>query len=766
MTTTADGSDAAGAWEDPATAQGSADRARFVRGGRRYVADLVRGEHLHLAVVRSEVASGLIEVVRTDAARRLPGVAAVLTAEDLGQVPRIPIRNPEPNLEPFLQPVLAVGRVRYVGEPIAVVVGDDRYTAEDAAELVEVRIAPDRAVVRPLAGMPSDAWPSAADGVMSTSRSAAGDVEAAFADAAVVVAGRYRVGRQTGLPIETRGLIAEWRGDEGEQMLHLWGVTKYVHATRRMVAELLGLPEDGVVVHAVDVGGMFGVRGEIYPEDLLVPLASRHVNRPVTWTEDRREHLLAINHSRGQDHDFELAMAADGELLAYRDRFTIDAGAYARPIGSRMLTLTLESLPGPYRWRAHEAEAIAALTNKTPVGTMRGPCAYEATFVRERAIDEAAHALGLDPVEVRRRNVLTAADMPYHVDMGPDQHAPRYDSGDYAWGFEALLEVLDVASLRADLTARRAAGEVVGLGVGLFVEHSGGGLWETVRARLDTDGVLTVGTGGADFGQGLVEMVVGVTAERLGIDPAAVRVAAGDSRGHHEGRGTFGSRSTIFVGSATAAAMEAVRSQAVHRAAALLRVRAEDVAATTEGLRAGDELVPWKEVAPIEAQGRHHMAEPTWGFGGHAAVVRIDRGRAIPIVERLLVVYDCGRAVDRGNVERQLVGGAVQGLGGALLEELTYDDDGQPQGRTLLDYLVPTSAMVPNVESLILEMGPAPDNPLGAKGAGEAGVLGVGAAVANAVADAVGARIGIRALPIPPAELAGLLTDRGRKDRT
>ncbi|MPZ87134.1 MAG: molybdopterin-dependent oxidoreductase [Nitriliruptorales bacterium] len=342
------------------------DRDRLLHGGRRYVADLVGGSHAWMAVVRSHVANGVLRGIDTAAARASDGVLAVLTAKDLDPVPRIPVRNPEPALEPFLQPILATERVRYVGEPIAVVVATDPYRAEDAAELVVADVDPSLAHVEVWDDATAAAvWASSDDAVMARRSISDGDVEAAFAQAAVVVRRRYHVARQTGLPMEPRGLIAAWDGDP-EPVLHLWGVTKYVHFTRRIVAQLLGLEPSRVVVNDVDVGGMFGVRGEVYPEDVLVPLASRRVGMPVAWVEDRREHLLAINHSRGQTHDFELAMAEDGTFLAYRDRCRIDVGAYARPIGSRAVTVTLESLPGPYRWQSHEATVEAILTNKTP----------------------------------------------------------------------------------------------------------------------------------------------------------------------------------------------------------------------------------------------------------------------------------------------------------------------------------------------------------------------------------------------------------------
>ncbi|GEL23136.1 dehydrogenase [Pseudonocardia sulfidoxydans NBRC 16205] len=749
MTAADTGVPGAGAW---ALRRGD---ARLLTGAGAYVGDVVRDGQLWLSVVRSPLAHGRITAVDVTAAAAAPGVRVVLTGADLDRVPRIPIRVVEtPRMAARLQPVLATDRVRYVGEPVAAVVADDPYHAEDAAELVDVEIEP-----LPAVGGPDDVTPMWEDGLdneIAEFRATNGDVDAAFAGADVVVEADFRVARQSGLPMETRGLVCEW----SDGFLHIWGATKFVHFTRRTVAGFFDLDPDRVICHRVDVGGMFGVRGEVYPEDFLVPWAARVTGRPVKWVEDRREHLMTINHSRDHRHRFAIAASRDGRLLAFRSDGTIDVGAYPRPIGARLPQNLAGSFPGPYRWTAFEARCRSVASTKTPSGTMRAPSSAEAIFVMERAVDMVARRLGLDPLELRRRNLVPAADLPLTVDMGDGGvHAATYDSGDYPAQLDEVLRRCGHEAMVDEVARRRAAGEHVGVGHALFVDHSGMGREETVGLELDTSGTFVLGTSATEFGQGLEDMAVRVLADALDVDATDVRVQSGASTAHAGGNGTFASRSTIFVGSAAVHAATQLLEVAESRAATLLSCPATQLVRTPDGYKAGSRSIAWKELAPIETVGRHAMEEPTHGFGIALAVAAVDPGTLAVSVERVVVGYDVGRAIDLPAVHSQLAGGAAMGLGGSLLESLTFDAQGQPLGATFMDYLLPTAAEMPPIDVHVVELGGVPGNPLGVKGAGEAGIKGIGGAVANAVAAALGAPAaqGVTALPIRPDDLAPLL---------
>ena len=738
------------------------ERATLLRGAGRYVADVKLDGALTAVIVRSPEAHGRLLGVDGAAARAVPGVHAVLTAADLDEVPAIPLRSwPRPGMERRLQPVIARDRVRYVGEPVAVVVADDGYVAEDAAELVRVAIDPLPAVTDVAADPPALLHEGDADNIACRWEAESGDVEAAFAEAAVVVRDRFRTGRHTGVPIETRGLLAAWDGDA----VDVWGPTKFLEFTRRTLAGWFSLEPDAVRLRTVNVGGSFGVRGELYPEDFLVPWAARATGRPVRWIEDRREHFLGINHSREQLTDFELAVAADGELLAFRAHARLDLGAYTRPLGSRMVLLAVEELPAAYRWRAFAVRSEGIITTKTPVGTVRGPAALEATFVRERAIDMAAARLELDPIELRRRNLILPTAMPFTRRFGNDIHDEVYDSGDYPAHLERFAQEIDLAGMRGDAERRRAAGELVGVGVATFVAHSGLGEREAARVSLDDHGGFTVLSAAGDVGQGLNAMIRRVVTESLLVPAESVRVSSGSTVDAPRSAGTYASRTTIFVGGAVADACSRLAELARERVAEARGAAVEDVELVPGGLGVDDVIVGWADVGALTSVGEHVMAAATYGFGCHAAQVALDPDTLEPRVERLAVGYDCGRVVDPAGVRGQLAGGAVQGLGGTLLEALRYDADGQLLTTSFMDYLVPTMAEAPDVEVVTFES-PAPGNPLGAKGAGEAGVIGVAAAIANAVGEALGTpEEGLTELPLGGDAVFAALSGAGASTR-
>ena len=724
----------------------------LLTGSACFASDVAVPTVAEAALVRSYEAHGLIRDIRSEAARAVPGVLAVLTASDLETVPSIPIRAfPYPGMELRLQPVLAQRRVRFVGEPVAIVVAENRYVAEDAAALVEIEFEPLEAVVDVSDIGPGRIYESPLDNVLCRYEGSVGDVPMAFADAATVVRSDFCTQRHTGVPIETRGIVASW---ESDGTLDLWGATKFLDFTRRSVAHWFGLDPERVRCHHVDVGGMFGIRGELYPEDFLIPWVASIVGRPVRWIEDRREHMLSANQGREVRYAFELAVDKQGSFLGFRCRAAVDMGAYPRPAGGRVPILVVEELPGPYLWPAFEFSCEGVATNKTPVGTLRAPSALESTFVRERAIDIAADRLEIDPIEIRRRNLLHD-DTAYTRYFGPQMHPNQYEASDYSGMYRSFLAAAGYDDARAGVDRRRRDEEAVGLGVALLLAHSGLGQEEHVRVALDEEGTLHVQTAANEIGQGLTSMLQRVAATVFPFAPEKVAVRSGTTVDVPDGRGTFSSRSVIFVGNATLAACQHLLAEARSNAAKALDVPDEALQLVNAGFRHGDDLIGWEQLAPLSANGLHRASEPLFGFGCMMAQVRLDTETGAICVERLAVGYDPGRVLDRESVLGQLVGGAVQGFGATLLEEITYDSNGQPLTTTFMDYLLPTSAEVPQVDAFILGR-PSDANPLGVRGAGEAGVPGAAAAIANAAADAArDGGVAITTLPLKPGTLFG-----------
>ncbi|HEX2104470.1 MAG TPA: xanthine dehydrogenase family protein molybdopterin-binding subunit [Solirubrobacteraceae bacterium] len=753
--------------------------ARLLRGAGRFVDDVDRPGQLWMRVVRAASAHAEIRAIDRDRALALPGVHAVLTAADLDPVPRIPVRlGPfDRPLDAFLQPVLADGRGRYVGEPVAAVVADDPYLAEDAAELVAAELEPlpvvldARAAVEP--GAP--ALHQGGNEALALERGY-GDVEAAFARAAHVVEVEVDVGRHSGVPLETRGLVADY--DDALDRLTIWGATKVPHFNRRVLAGLLGMDERRIALRTTDAGGGFGVRGEFYPEDFLVPFLARALHRPVKWIEDRAEHLVATNHSRQQRRRLAGAFAEDGELLALRDTLWHDNGAYVRTHGVVVPELTLSMLPGPYRVPAYEGRAHVALTNKTPCGTYRGPGRYEATFARERLLDAAADELGVDRVALRRRNLLGPEDLPHHRDLPVLGHPVEIDAGDFAGMLDAAIEHSGYEDWVREAETLRGQGRAVGTGLAYFLEKSGGGGFERARVSVDEHGRVRVAAGGATLGQGIETVLAQVAADELGVEPGEVEVTVGDTDLVSAGGGSWASRSTIFAGGAVRLAAEAAAERARDVAADLLEAAARDillqagravVAGSEERSVALGEIAAACDAAsagrrgeePGLTAGRTFVDAPmTYPYGVHLAQVEVDPATGGVRVRRYFIGYEVGRAVNPALVDGQLAGGAAQGLGGALMEAFRYDAEGQPQCTSFMDYLLPSAAEVPRVGTHVREDAPSPGNPLGAKGAGEGGVDGAGAAVAAAVEDALGATRAIVAVPIAPENVRAITADR------
>ena len=729
---------------------------RFLTGQGRFVDDFDLPHMLHAAVLRSPYAHAEIRSLATAEARALPGVAGVFTAADLGPAPpTIPVRlNPYATLDPYLQAPLAGQRIRYDGEPIALVIADSRAVAEDAAGLIGIEAIELPVVTDALGVAPAALFPDCPDNVACRFCDGFGDLEAAMREAEEIVEFRFRTGRHSAVPMETRGLVAAF--DAGRRRLDVWGFTKVPHFNRAVLARMLGLPERSLRVVVPDAGGGFGVRGEFYPEDFLIPFAAMRLSRPVKWIEDRLEHLIAANHSREQHYTMRLGLTRAGRLLGLEVALVNDMGAYMRTHGVIVPELSAGMLPGPYRWAAYRVEVRAVMTNKTPTGTYRGPGRFECNAARERLLDIAAARIGMEPAEIRRRNFIPASAMPWRVGTRALGEEVIYDSGDYPAALEDVLARSGYAGRRAG----RVTGKLRrGLGIGCFVEKTGKGPFEGARVALDRSGVIEVATGAPSLGQGIETMLAKVAAEPLAQPPETMLIRAGETELLAFGGGSFASRATVLAGNAAYQAAQELARRLLRAAAEKLGAAEEEIhlvpgaVAAADGRRlalseiaaSADPLGP--ELAVTVYFRAPHMA---YAYGAVIAEVEVDPvlGRVLP--RGLWVSYDVGTVINPEIVGAQIEGGAAQAIGGALLEEFVYDSAGQLQSGSLADYLLPAADLVPPIFHHDLGLSPSPLNPLGVKGAGEAGLVGVGAALANAVADALAQPEAVDRLPMTP----------------
>ena len=740
----------------------------LLTGRGRFAADVSFPGQWHMRIVRSPTAHGKLLKVDVEAARAHPAVRAVWTFADIAHIPPIGFRlTGLKHLEPYRQYALARDAVRYVGEPVAAVFAIDPYAAEDAADLVELDI---EALPPILDAAGETGWFSEGLSTETTIiRKGYGDVEAAFEAAAHVVALELGIGRHSGVPLETRGAIARY--DEARGILDMYGAAKVPHWNRDTLARMLGRPRESVQLHEGHVGGGFGVRGELYPEDILVCAAALAFNRPVKWIEDRREHLIAANHSRQQLHRVSAAIDADGRILAIGDEFFHDNGAYMRTHAATVPDLAAAMLPGPYRVPAYRATAHIRLTNKTPCGTYRAPGRYESSFVRERLLDAIAIKIGIDRVEARRRNLIAASAMPYALGLDTLGTHIVYDSGDYAGLLDKALRLVDWQELQTSLARRRGSGEKVGAGIALFVEKSGLGPSDTVRVELTESGGVEVVTGVASVGQGVETAMAQICADALGTDYATIRVTHGQTDRIDKGFGAFASRVTVMCGEATRLAAIKLRAQAIEVASTLMQAPTHDLHIVDGWVvrrdRAGasislDELARMLPEG-LAAEATFESAHMVYPYGVHIAVIRVDSDTGAVTLERYAIAYDVGRAVNPMLVEGQIAGGLAQGIGGALFEDFRYDENGEPLAVTFADYLMPTAREIPAARILITEDAPSPLNTLGLKGAGEGGANPVGAAIASAIDDAIGIPGAVTRLPVTPQRMRSLLKQRAAR---
>jgi aerobic carbon-monoxide dehydrogenase large subunit len=732
----------------------------LLMGAGRYVDDLDVEQCVHLVLVRSPHAHARVVSIALDDARRAPGVMAVFTAGDVRDIGPMPVNRLIPGMRVPPHPILGDGIVRAQGEPLAAIVADSPYAAADAADLVRVEYEP-----LPGLGSPDEALADRAPEPFSdvpgnrsfTASWRAGDPERAFRQAARVVSVRMAQARVAAVTMEPRAALAVWNEMTGE--LTLWTSTQTPFRIRAEVARMLGLSEARVRVIAPEVGGGFGVKGGPYREEILVAWLARRLRRPVKWTSTRAEDLLTTHHGRGVHAEGELAVDGEGRLLGVRARIACPLGSSLGFTAAGPARNVGRCLPGPYRIEHTDIHATGVVTTTPAVGPYRGAGRPEAAFLMERLVDEAARALGMDPVEVRRRNLVAKEQFPFRTATGQS-----YDSGDYPRIFEHALASADYAAMRRRQAERRASGEVIGVGVAMYVEPSGLG-WESGLVRVERTGAVTAVTGSSPHGQGHETTFAQVVGDFLGVEPASVVVRHGDTLAAPQGFGTFGSRSTALGGGALALAAQEVREKGRRIAAHLLEAAPADVEAVPGGFHvvgAPDRIVSWPAVAEAAYGGRRlgdgeqpgleatryfQADDEVWSAGAVVACVSVDRETGVVRLERLVWVDDAGTIVNPLLAEGQLHGSLAQAIGQVMAEAVMLDRDGHVLTGTLMDYMVPRAEDVPHAE--IGHGGTAsPRNPLGAKGLGEAGNIGIPPAVVNALVDAL-APFGVRHVDMP-----------------
>jgi carbon-monoxide dehydrogenase large subunit len=736
---------------------------RFLTGRGQYVDDLHSERMLHAAILRSSVAHGRIRAIDSAAARVRPGVHAVITAADIGEVPTIPLRHdPTPAIRRFEQPVIANGKVRYVGEPLALVIAESAALAEDALEAIVVDIEPLPAVADRDKARKEDVilFETVGTNLPDTIRAVRGDADAAFKTAPYTRREHFSVQRHAAVPMEPRGLLADW--DAANERITVKGVCKVPFTNRRALAQMMDLPEKSVRMVEYDVGGGFGARGEFYPEDFLIPFAARLLCRPIKWTEDRRENLTALNHARDMECELEIACERDGTILALRCQAFTDIGAYVRTNGATAARNISQVMSGPYRIPHVRVDVTLAVTNKTPSGTYRGPGRFESDFCRERLFDMVAADLGIDRVEFRRRNLIREEDMPYRLPtVQVLDIETECDSGDYQMTLDRCLHEFRWTE-RAMLNGKPVDGRYRGIAVGCYLEGGGTGPRENVRLAVEADGSISLFVGSSSVGQGVETVFAQIAADALEMPMERInQVLHGSTDYVSEGYGSFSSRSIVMGGNAIIDAANKLRTLIREAAAQRLGCEPNDIALDRSvAIGPGRATVELKEFAGLSADGTFASNKRTYSYGAHAAYVAVDAKTGHVELIDYVAVEDVGRIVNALTLHGQCVGAIVQGLGGAFLEHFIYDENGQLLTGSFADYLMPTASDFPQIRAVALEDKPSPLNPLGAKGAGEGGIIPVGGVVANAVAAALSSfAVQPRELPLSPPRVWQLIQD-------
>ena len=739
---------------------------RLLTGQSTYVDDIKLPGMLHALVLRSPHAHATIKSIDTTAATSLTGVVSVVTAPDLAEaVPNVPTRDniDADVLKPPEHPVLAAGKVCYVGQPVAIVVAEDLYLARDAMELIQVDYEPLPSVVDPLGAMAADApivHQALGTNLVLQTVNAGGDLDKAFALADHIVRQRFQVQRIAPAPMEPRGVMADYQS-QGD-LLTVWDSTQHPHVMREHIARLLGRPQDSVRVIAPDVGGGFGEKGCMFPEEIAIPYLSILLNRPIRWAEDRQENMVAF-HGRGHTVDIEAAAKSDGTLLGIRVQIVADLGAYFLLSTPTVPVTTSHRLTGPYRTPAMSVEVKGVITNKPPTGAYRGAGGPEAAFCMERTVDLIARDLGLDPVEIRRKNFIAPDSFPYETPTGI-----TYDSGNYPEALERALELSEYQSWKEHARQQRTGDTLIGVGLATVVKGSGARtfrLTDHARVIVDPSGRVTAHTGVSPHGQGTATTFSQLVADALGVTPWDVQVLHSDTDILPEGGGTSGSRGMIAGGSAMYYVLEEAHQKLTSIASHLLDCPAEEVVlrdGQAFDRRESAQAIPFPQVAAaahdeellppgvepgLDFTGTHSLPASPYAFAAHVAVVQVSRESGHITVLNYAAVHDAGRIINPMLAEGQVQGGIAQGIGQALMEGMVYSEEGQPLTGSLLDYALPRASNTPSFTLDTIEtLSPVP--PMGVKGIGELPTLAAPVAVVNAVMDAL-APLGIRHIDTP-----------------
>ncbi len=765
--------------------------ARLLRGQGSYLDDLRLPGALVAHFLRSPHAHARLRKITAAAARKMPGVAGVWTAAELGARIR-PLRAAlnSPDYRETAMPVLATGKVRFVGEPVAVVLASDRYRAEDAAEAIRVEyepLTPQPEVNRALADRDHRVDEELDDIIRFECVAAGGDIERAFREADLRVARTFDHPRSTGLAIENRGVLAQY--DPGRDILTVWSSTQIPDILRKGLSECLSHPEHKLRVVAPDVGGGFGVKMHVFPEELVVAHLARELERPVKWIEDRVENLLASIHARDHVLEAEIAARRDGTILGLRVRDFCDSGAYsAYPITVALEPLTCaSSLPGPYRIENYDFRSVAVATNKCPIGAYRGVGFALCPVVTETLMDLVARELGMDPAEIRRRNFIPPDAFPYVSSAGT-----TYDSGNFPATLERALEAVKYGAFREEQQQARARGRYLGLGFSSFIEPTGMGRrvygkrgmkqvpsFDSATVKVDPSGTVRAYLSTPSQGQGMETSFAQMLADEMGVDLSSVTVFLGDTEVCPAGNGTFASRSIVSAGSALLLAARSVRSKLLALAAPLLGAAPEDlqvaagrvfaarrpergcsVAELVQALYSPTEDLPEGMAMGLEVTQSFSLGGAAVSAGTHVATVEVDAETGLVRVLRYVAAEDCGRVVNPALVDGQIRGGVAQGIGAALYENLAYDEQAQCLTASLMDYLVPGATEVPPIEIVHLET-LTPLTPGGSKGVGESGLIASPAAIGNAIADALEPfGVSFTRFPITPPDIVAALREK------
>jgi carbon-monoxide dehydrogenase large subunit len=743
---------------------------RLLTGRGRFVDDVQLPGTLYATVVRSPHPSAAIQGIDFSAALDIAGVVDVLTGADLGiDPPRIPQRLGYcAAADDYLQTPLARDFVRYVGDPVAVVLAKDRYIAADGAQAVQVsyRELPFVLDVAQATDLDAAEVHAGHANIMAELDFARGDVVAEFANADLVLNSEFSVQRHTAMPLEPRGLLADGSNPD---IITVWGQTKVPHYNREQLALMLKIDAKRLHFVPTEIGGAFGVRGELYPEDYLVPFLALKHRRPVKWIESRSEHFYATNHSRQQSQCLEVAVRFDGGIRAVRGQIDVDMGAYARTHGILVPINTVALWTGAYDVPSFDLKVRAVMTHKTPIGTFRAPGRFESCFARERLIDVVARKLSLDPADVRRRNLLTSEQMPYDAGIGAAGVRTVITEGDFPALLDRALEDIRYKEVRRSQREWKRRGSALGLGLACFVEKSGRGGTEYAKAALSANGQLTVYAGGSNVGQGVETVLAQIAADALQTSYSSIDIVLDDTERVAHGEGSYASRTTMMAGGAVWMAAGRLASLLVEAAAALTDRDERDLALSDGAVRykSSDEIaIDLGELARrwpgcLEAEHTFSAGEAYWG-GVHAALVEVERDSGQTRILRYAIALDCGKAVNPRLVDAQVFGGFAQGVGGVLSEELVYRPDGKLADVTFDGYGMLHAPDLPTPVLRITEDYPNLKNPLGIKGIGEGGITGVSGALANAVADAIWHLRGddteaVRSLPLTPTAVLGLI---------